>query len=81
MAVWEDLLIGEGFWLGLVIILCILYITSVVARGFGYIGGIICIFMIFYYLENLASNELKMWGLLIMAFSSAMMFLTAKGDS
>lgn len=75
--IWEELLIGSGFWFGLIIILAILFLVSFSVKPFGFIGSIICIFMVIYYNDNLNVSEFKIWGMLLMGVSSTILGLIA----
>ena len=79
--IWEELLIGSGFWFGLIIILSILFLVSFSVKQFGFIGAIICIFMVIYYNDNLNVGEFKIWGTLLMGVSSTILgFIAVKKD-
>lgn len=77
--VWEELLIGEGFWFGLIIILALLFIVTYVVKDFGWLGAIICIFMVIYYNNNLQVMEFKNWGMILMGISSMFLIFMSIG--
>ena len=73
--VWEDLLIGEGFWFGLIMILAILFIVTFVVKEFGWLSCVICVLMVIYYNNNLQVVEFKNWGMILMGISSIFLML------
>ena len=69
-----ELLIGEGFWLGLLIIISILFVVSSMVKHFNIIGSMFCLVMVFYYNANLTASELKIWGMVIMGLTPLFLF-------
>ncbi len=69
MAIWEELLFGSGFWLGLLIQLAMLFVVTYAVPRFGFIGSIYCVMMVFVYNENLTANTINNWGMIIMGVS------------
>ena len=69
-----ELLIGEGFWLGLLIIISILFVVSSMVKHFNIIGSMFCLVMVFYYNANLTASELKIWGMIIMGLTPLFLF-------
>ena len=70
MSVWNELLFGEGFWLGLVIIQAILVTVSSIENLFSYLACFIniCLFMV--YIDELGTNSFNTWGIIITLVSA-----------
>ena len=75
-----ELLIGEGFWLGLLIIISILFVVSSMVKHFNIIGSTFCLVMVFYYNANLTASELKIWGMIIMGLTPLFLFFIGSRD-
>ena len=75
-----ELLIGEGFWLGLLIIISILFVVSSMVKHFNIIGSMFCLVMVFYYNANLTASELKIWGMIIMGLTPLFLFFIGSRD-
>lgn len=70
-----ELLIGEGFWLGLLIIISLLFLLTYVIPFFAWIGSIFCMFLFFYYSSNLPPNDFRLWGMLMIAVTPIFLIL------
>ena len=70
MSVWSDLLFGDGFWLGLLIIQAIGVTVSSVENLFAYMMCIfnICLFVV--YIDQLGTNTFATWGIMITIISA-----------
>lgn len=66
----EELLFGEGFWLGLILIVAIgLYIGSRVKFS-GLLFIIIYVFLAIEYINKLSANSAQMWGIIVCLVAS-----------
>jgi len=79
--IWSELLFGSGFWLGLIIIECLLFIITSLINKFGYMAGLMSILMFMVYYQNIPTNTFEYWGIIFMGLSSLIFFIIAlKGD-
>lgn len=78
MGVWQELLFGEGFWFGLILIESMLFIVSSAVKHFNYIASAISMCMFIVYYQELATNEFSVWGMLIMGISTVFFLLLYK---
>jgi hypothetical protein len=74
--IFDELLFGSGFWIGLIFIISICIIISYRFKYSGVIFEVILFFMALEYYDNLAVDSNKMWGL-ILCFVT-MIFIVAK---
>jgi len=71
MAIWEELLFGSGFWLGLLLIEVILFIIAILNKYGSFFSAIFSMIMfIVYYQELYSINDFVTYGMLLMALSS-----------
>jgi len=81
MGIWEDLLIGEGFWFGLLLQHSLLFVITNVNKLFGFLAGCYSIILFIYYLENLAStNNYNTWGMIFCGVCAIFYFIIAVND-
>jgi len=66
---WADLLIGEGFWLGLILIQVILLLVSSNVEYGNLFSAILSTLMFLYYIQNIASNSFENWGVILTGVS------------
>jgi len=70
MSVWSDLLFGDGFWLGLLIIQAIGVTVASIEKLFAYMMCIfnVCLFVV--YIDQLGTNAFSTWGIMITLVSA-----------
>lgn len=80
MGVWAELLFGEGFWLGLILIEALLFVITSIVSAFGFLAGIMSILMFVVYYQNIPANTFEYWGVIFMGVSSILYFYMALKD-
>lgn len=71
--VWTSLLFGSGFWLGLLLQLCLLFVVSMMIPKFGYLGAVYCMMMMMVYSEQIASSDVAWLGVILLGVAGAML--------
>ena len=61
---WADLLIGDGFWLGLVLIQVIFLLLSTQVKYGGWFSACFSVLLFLYYGQNLDLNSFESWGMI-----------------
>lgn len=61
-----ELLFGSGSWIGLLLILSIIFVVSFIDKRSSIIFIPLSIFMGFMYLENVSANSYFMWSAILM---------------
>ncbi len=64
VSVWFDLLFGEGFLLGLILINSLLFVISSIVKHFGLFAGIFSAIMILNYIQEMTLNQLQTFGII-----------------
>ena len=62
---WDDLLFGEGFWLGLLLIECILLIISSSVKYGGFFSAIFSIILFIVYNGEITNNTFEYYGVIL----------------
>jgi len=72
----EELLFGQGFWFGLLLVIAILQIVSSIVPEFSSIGGIFSILLFIAYILNMDLNGFNTFGIILMAINGAHLILS-----
>ena len=65
MGVWAELLFGEGFWMGLLLMNSLLFIVSSIVSKFGLFAGVFSGIMFVVYTQELSSlNQIETFGII-----------------
>jgi len=80
MSVWSDLLFGDGFWLGLLLVQAIGVTISSIENMFAYMACIfnLCLFVV--YLEEIGTTTFNTWGIMITLVSAIFFLLMGLSD-
>ena len=70
MAIWTELLFGEGFWLGFILIEAVLFIISTSSKLGGFFSGAMATLMFIVYYQNISSNSFEYWGMILMGITA-----------
>jgi len=70
MAIWTELLFGNGFWLGFIIVEAILFIISSTSRLGGFFSGAMATLMFLVYYQNITANTFEYWGMILMGITA-----------
>ncbi len=78
MGVWSDLLFGEGFFLGLILINSILFVMSSIVKSFGYLAGCFSALMFLVYIQEMSTlNQIETFGIIFQAILCLIYFYIA----
>lgn len=61
---WDDLLFGEGFWLGLLLIEAILLILSTSVKYGGFFSAMFSVILFIVYYGEITSNTFEFYGVI-----------------
>ncbi len=64
VSVWFDLLFGEGFILGLILINSLLFVISSIVKHFGLFASIFSAIMILMYIQEMTLNQIQTFGII-----------------
>ncbi len=64
VSVWFDLLFGEGFLLGLILINSLLFVISSIVKHFGLFASIFSAIMILMYIQEMTLNQIQTFGII-----------------
>jgi len=70
MAIWTELLFGNGFWLGFIIIEAMLFIISTSVKWGGFFSGACAVLMFIVYYNNIPVNTFEYWGMILMGITA-----------
>lgn len=81
MSVWSDLLFGDGFWLGLILIQAIGVTVSSLNKMFAYMACFIniCLFMV--YVEEMGTATFNTWGIIITLVGAIFFLIMGLSDT
>lgn len=80
MTIWTDLLFGDGFWLGFIIIEAVLFIISTSSRLGGFFSGAMATLMFMVYYQNITSNTFEYWGMILMGITAFLHILISMSN-
>jgi hypothetical protein len=81
MAIWTDLLYGNGFWLGFILISAIMFIISASVKWGGFFSCAMSILMFMVYYQNVTANTFEYWGVILMGISAVIhLMIGISGD-
>jgi len=79
--VFRELLFGEGCWIGLIIIIAIIALTSEKSKIANIVFIPISVFIGILYFDNIADNDIFLWAGIIMFIVSALLIYHAISES